>query len=443
MSGRVSVVGLGPGRADWCIPEVTERLHQATHLVGYRPYLAMVPPTVTGERRPSGNRVEAERATEALDLAAAGGDVVVVSSGDPGVFAMAAAVIEQLDAHPGRWDDVEVEVLPGVTAALALAARAGAPLGHDFCVISLSDVLKPWSVIERRLDAAAGADFVLALYNPRSRHRPHQLADALAIIARHRKPETVVVVGRNVGRPGESVTVTTLGELDPTQVDMSTLLLIGSTTTRTVARPGRPDLVYTPRRVLHAQRDVHDDRGAVPTGFWLLTGGARSGKSAAAEQLAARSGRPVYVIATAEPVDDDLMARIACHRAARPQSWVTIEAPLDLVGAVAQVPGDACLVLDCVTVWLGNLFHHRGEDAQGADDAAVALASALAARSGPSFVVTNEVGLGIVPDTALGRRYRDTLGRVNATLAQAAARVLFLSAGRAVELGAITELVGR
>lgn len=250
MTGRVSVVGLGPGRADWCTPAVRQRLLEATDLVGYRRYLDLVDEAagrpVPARRHGSPNRVEPERARHALDLAAAGSDVVVVSSGDAGVFAMASVVLEQLDADPSAWPGVTVDVEPGVTAAAALASRVGAPLGHDFCVVSLSDILKPWEVIARRLDAAAAADFVLALYNPRSRHRPHQLADALAIVGRHRAPLTPVVVGRNVGRAGETVTVTTLSALDPDTVDMSTLVIIGSSATRRIERPSGP-AVYTPR----------------------------------------------------------------------------------------------------------------------------------------------------------------------------------------------------
>lgn len=248
MTGRVSIVGIGPGRADWCLPAVSERLHAATHLVGYDTYLALVPTSAMGERRPSGNRVEADRAYEALDLASTGADVVVVSSGDPGVFAMASALVEQLDAHRDRWTEVAVDVLPGVTAALALAARCGAPLGHDFCVVSLSDVLKPWSVIERRLDAAASADFVIALYNPRSRHRPDQFAMAMEIVARHRSAATVAVIGRQIARDDEQVTVTTLGGIDPQRIDMSTIVIIGSSATRTLSHGSR-QIVYTPRRV--------------------------------------------------------------------------------------------------------------------------------------------------------------------------------------------------
>jgi precorrin-2 C20-methyltransferase/precorrin-3B C17-methyltransferase len=246
MSGRLTVVGLGPGRSDWCTPAVTERLAAATDLVGYAPYLAMVDAAITARRHPSDNRVEADRARHALDLADAGGDVVVVSSGDPGVFAMASAVLEQLDLHPDRWRDVAVDVQPGITAAQAVASRVGAPLGHDFCVISLSDVLKPWDLIERRLHAAASADFVIALYNPRSRHRPHQLADALAIVGNYRAKGTPVIVGRDVGRTSESVTVMDLAAVDPERVDMRSIIVIGSSRTRVLDRPAGSS-VYTPR----------------------------------------------------------------------------------------------------------------------------------------------------------------------------------------------------
>lgn len=246
MSGRLTVVGLGPGRSDWCTPAVTARLAEATDLVGYEPYLAMVDPSVRARRHASDNRVEADRARQALDLADAGGDVVVVSSGDPGVFAMASAVLEQLDYQPDRWRTVEVDIQPGITAAQAVASRVGAPLGHDFCVLSLSDVLKPWSIIEQRLDAVAAVDLVIALYNPRSRHRPHQFADALAIIGRHRLPTTPAVIGRHVGRDGEVITVTRFADIDPDSIDMSTIVVIGSSTTRIVDRAAGAS-VYTPR----------------------------------------------------------------------------------------------------------------------------------------------------------------------------------------------------
>lgn len=249
-SGHLWVVGLGPGAERWRTPEADRLLREATDLVGYQTYLDMVPPGPPGQRRhPSDNRVEAARAEAALDLAASGRTVAVVSSGDPGVFAMAAAVMEQLarpDASP-RWDAVEVSVAPGITAAQAAAARAGAPLGHDFAVVSLSDNLKPWAIIERRLEAAAGADFVLALYNPVSRHRPWQLGRAMEVIAAHRDPATPVVVGRDVGRPAETLDVVMLADVDLARVDMRTVLVVGSSTTVVVDRPGRRRQAYTPR----------------------------------------------------------------------------------------------------------------------------------------------------------------------------------------------------
>lgn len=247
MTGRLTVVGLGPGRRDWCLPAVLERLEVATDLVGYGPYLDLIPIETTGTRHRSGNRVEADRAAQALDVAAAGGDVIIVSSGDPGVFAMASAVIEQLAQHPDRWTGVEVDVLPGISAAHALASRLGAPLGHDFCVISLSDVLKPWEVIERRLAAATGADFVIALYNPASRHRPWQVGRALELVAEHRSPTTPVAIGRHVGRPDESVRVEPLADVDPASIDMSTVLIIGSSTTTWLADRPLASSLYTPR----------------------------------------------------------------------------------------------------------------------------------------------------------------------------------------------------
>lgn len=440
MSGRVTVVGLGPGRADWCTPAVRSRLLEATDLVGYDRYLAMID-EATGERAPgrrhaSDNRVEPDRARAALDLASAGGDVVVVSSGDPGVYGMASVVLEQLDAEPLRWSDVSVDIEPGITAASALASRIGAPLGHDFCVMSLSDVLKPWALIERRLDAAASADFVLALYNPRSRHRPHQFAQALAVVARHRPRDTPVMVGRNVGRPGETVEVTTIAGLATDAVDMSTLVIIGSSATRRIDRP-TGTIVYTPRSHpgLEPSPAARTANAEAPTGCWMLTGGARSGKSALAETLAHRHNGPVVFVATAEPFDDDMAERIRRHREQRPTSWQTVEAPLELTAAVAAVPDSACLVIDCLTVWVGNMFHHRPDDVVELVDAgATELTRLIARRGGPTVVVTNEVGLGLVPDTPLGRRYRDTLGRVNTTLAAGADRVLLLSAGRAIEL---------
>jgi precorrin-3B C17-methyltransferase len=246
-AGTLTVVGIGPGRSDWCLPDVADRIASATDLVGYARYLDLVAVETDARRHRFGNRVEADRAALALDLAADGGQVVVVSSGDPGIFAMASAVVEQLDRWPDRWQSVRFEVLPGISAAQALASRVGAPLGHDFCVISLSDVLKPWEIIERRLDAAAGADFVVALYNPASRHRPWQFGRAVERLAAHRLPGTPVVLGRDVGRPDEHVEVLTLDRLPDAPIDMRTVIVVGSSTTRILA--GRPQgaSVYTPR----------------------------------------------------------------------------------------------------------------------------------------------------------------------------------------------------
>ena len=246
--GSVAVVGLGPAGPDWLTPEAHAELAGADELVGYETYLARVPERRGQRRHASDNRVEAQRARHALELAAGGSRVAVVSSGDPGVFAMAAAVLEAVDEH-SALADVEVRVVPGVSAMQAAAARVGAPLGHDFCVISLSDQLKPWEIIERRLDAAGAADLVVALYNPASRTRREQLIQAVAVLRRHRVDATPVVVARAVGdAEQESVTVATLGELDLDTIDMRTLLIVGSSTTRVLRHDGRPPRVYTPRR---------------------------------------------------------------------------------------------------------------------------------------------------------------------------------------------------
>nr|SBO97811.1 Cobalt-precorrin-2 C20-methyltransferase / Cobalt-precorrin-3b C17-methyltransferase [Nonomuraea gerenzanensis] len=239
-SGEVAVVGLGPAGRPWLTPEAQEALAAATDLVGYGPYVDRVAPNPRQRRHRTDNRVEAERARHALELARDGARVAVVSSGDPGVFAMASAVMEAAADFP----DVPVRIVPGLTAAQAVASRVGAPLGHDYCVVSLSDLLKPWEVVAARLAAAAGADLVLAIYNPASRSRTWQLAAARDLLLEHRDAATPVVIGRDVGGERESVTVTTLGELDPGQVDMRCLLIVGSSTTRITDR----GLVYTPRR---------------------------------------------------------------------------------------------------------------------------------------------------------------------------------------------------
>jgi precorrin-3B C17-methyltransferase len=243
--GRLAIVGLGPGGTPWRTPAADALLTEATDLVGYITYLDMVEARPPGQvRHPSDNRTEAERAAHALDLAAEGRSVAVVSSGDPGVFAMAAAVMEQLDrpGRPASWENVDVIVSPGVSAAQAAAARAGAPLGHDFATISLSDNLKPWSVIESRLA---------------SRHRPSQLGRALAVIGAHRRPDTPVVVARDVGRSAERVEVVPLASVDPAAVDMRTILIVGSSETRMVAVPGWDRSgVYTPRRYPQVSADA-------------------------------------------------------------------------------------------------------------------------------------------------------------------------------------------
>jgi precorrin-2 C20-methyltransferase / precorrin-3B C17-methyltransferase len=247
--GGVAVVGLGPAGPQWLTPEARAELAAAEHLVGYKTYVDRVPGRVGQQRHASDNRVEADRARHALELAAGGARVAVVSSGDPGIFAMAAAVMEQLEAGGAAFAGVEVRVVPGLSAMQAAAARVGAPLGHDFCVLSLSDVLKPWAAIERRLDAIGAADLALAVYNPRSRTRPRQLEEARAILLRHRSPETVVVLARAVGAPSETITVATLGDFDAEAVDMRTLLLVGSSQTRVFGdgNGAGPVRVYTPR----------------------------------------------------------------------------------------------------------------------------------------------------------------------------------------------------
>jgi precorrin-3B C17-methyltransferase len=247
MSGRLAVVGLGPGDACWLTPEAEAALAAADALFGYAPYLDRVPARAGQSRHPSDNREEISRARAALELAASGRSVALVSGGDPGVFAMAAAVCEAIEQGPHGWRALDVTFVPGITAMLAVAARVGAPLGHDFCALSLSDNLKSWDTIERRLDAAAGAGFVLALYNPVSRARPWQLGKAFERLRRHLPAATPVVFGRAVGRTDERVLIATLAEADAIAADMATLIIVGSAATRLIARPDLPPLLYTPR----------------------------------------------------------------------------------------------------------------------------------------------------------------------------------------------------
>jgi precorrin-3B C17-methyltransferase len=249
MSGRLTIVGFGPGDDRYLTREARAALEGAEALYGYGPYLDRVPEQPSQPRYASGNREEAKRCQAALRHAAQGAHVAMVSGGDPGVFAMAAAVCAEIDAGPDAWRALDIVVVPGISAMLAVAARVGAPFGNDFCAISLSDNLKPWDLIEQRLDAAASGGFVIALYNPISQARPWQLGEAFARLSRHLSPSTPVVFGRAVGRPDEAITITTLGEADATKADMATLIIVGSPETRLIAREGQTPLVYTPRVV--------------------------------------------------------------------------------------------------------------------------------------------------------------------------------------------------
>lgn len=245
-AGEIAIVGLGPGAADLVTPRAAAALAAATDLVGYGPYVGRVAVRPGQKRHASDNREELDRARAALRLAQSGAKVAVVSSGDPGVFAMAAAVYEAIERGEPTWSAIPVTVIPGISAVLAAAARIGAPLGHDFCVISLSDNLKPWDLVLKRLYAAADGDFVIALYNPASKARPWQLGEALAAVAEHRAPETPVIFAKAVSREEEEVTVVPLAEAPDVPADMRTLVIIGSSATRIMdGREGAR--VYTPR----------------------------------------------------------------------------------------------------------------------------------------------------------------------------------------------------
>jgi precorrin-3B C17-methyltransferase len=247
MTGRLFVIGLGPGNPEQVTPEARAAIDAATHFFGYAPYLDRLTLASHQTRHASDNREELSRAGAALEMAAAGRTVAVVSGGDPGVFAMAAAVCEAIEKGPDAWRAVELIVVPGITAMLAVAARIGAPLGHDFCAISLSDNLKPWELIERRLELAASAGFVIALYNPISRARPWQLGRAFELLRNHLPAKTPVIFGRAAGRPDEQIALAALDEAGPAKADMATCVIIGSRETRVIAREGQRPLVYTPR----------------------------------------------------------------------------------------------------------------------------------------------------------------------------------------------------
>ncbi len=246
MSGHLAIVGAGPGDPALLAPRAADALAAATDLIGYGPYLDRLPPRPGQVRHPSDNRVELDRARHALALTAEGRRVAVVSGGDAGVFGMAAAVFEAVEAHPA-WAALDIEVVPGISALLAAAARLGAPLGHDFCAVSLSDNLKPWPVVLHRLRAAADAGFVMALYNPLSRARPWQLGAAFDALRAVLPGETAVAFATAVSRADERVDVTTLAAADPARADMRTLVLVGTAATRSVARPGGRAWLYTPR----------------------------------------------------------------------------------------------------------------------------------------------------------------------------------------------------
>jgi precorrin-3B C17-methyltransferase len=247
MNGWLAIAGLGPGAAELVTPEVTATLAQATDLIGYAPYVARVPERAGLIRHGSDNREELDRASLALRLAAEGKRVVIVSSGDPGVFAMAAAVFEAVDGGDPAWRDLDIRVLPGISAMFAAAARIGAPLGHDFCAINLSDNLKPWELIERRLRLAAQADFVIALYNPLSKARPWQLGRALDLLREELLETVPVVFASAVSDAREAIETVTLRDARAERADMRALVLIGSSRTRLIERGNGHPFVYTPR----------------------------------------------------------------------------------------------------------------------------------------------------------------------------------------------------
>lgn len=242
-AGWLIVAGLGPGKTDMVTPEVSMAIDQATDVVGYIPYVARIAPRDGLTLHPSDNRVELDRATHALEMAASGRRVVVVSSGDPGVFAMASAVFEAVEAAPA-YLSLDIRILPGITAMLAAAAAAGAPLGHDFACINLSDNLKPWELVEHRLRLAAQADFAMAFYNPRSASRPHQFGRTLDILRAECGPDRLITFARAVSTPDQAISTVTLAQAVPEMADMRTVVLVGNSSTKKLGR-----FVYTPRQV--------------------------------------------------------------------------------------------------------------------------------------------------------------------------------------------------
>lgn len=248
MSGWLAIAGLGPGDEALVTPEVSAVLAEATDVVGYIPYVARIAPREGLGLHASDNRAELDRAASALELAVQGRRVVIVSSGDPGVFAMASAVFEALEAGPAAWRELDIRVLPGITAMLAASARAGAPLGHDFCAINLSDNLKPWPLIEKRLRLAVEADFAMAFYNPRSKARPDGFARVLEVLLEACGDDRPILFARAVSMPDEELRIVPLGDARPEMADMRTMVIVGSSRTRMIEAAARP-ILYTPRSV--------------------------------------------------------------------------------------------------------------------------------------------------------------------------------------------------
>ena len=247
MSGRLAVIGIGPGNLDQLTLEAQAEISRAQHFYGYKPYLDRLQLRPDQSCQASDNRVELERARAALQLAADGETVAMISGGDPGVFAMAAAICEAIDTGPTAWRNLDVVFIPGVSAMLAVAARIGAPLGHDFSAISLSDNLKPFAIIEQRLDACARAGLVMALYNPVSKARPWQLDRAFDLLRTILPPQTIVIFGRAAGRSDENIEIMELKNASAAHADMATCVIVGSAETRLIERDGRAPLVYSPR----------------------------------------------------------------------------------------------------------------------------------------------------------------------------------------------------
>ncbi|MFC3636896.1 precorrin-3B C(17)-methyltransferase [Camelimonas fluminis] len=268
-TGRLTVIGLGPGSPEQMTPEARNAVERATDFFGYFPYVERLTLGPHQRRHASDNREELARAKAALALAMDGREVAVVSGGDAGVFAMAAAICEAIDHGPAEWRALDIAIVPGVTAMLAVAACVGAPLGHDFCAISLSDNLKPWELIAARLRAVAGAGLVIALYNPVSKARPWQLGQAFDILRDILPARTPVVFGRAAGRPDERVAIVPLAEARSDMADMATCIIIGSPETRLITRDGRAPLVYAPRSATGAGPDVTQgslSEGSLPQG---------------------------------------------------------------------------------------------------------------------------------------------------------------------------------